>query len=69
MPVLLVSFLTIEFILPIIDAVNYEVRLDDGKVVAKSDGVEFTVSEGQSVPVNFDNRHFCIFMLVSEIYV
>ncbi|CAJ2670082.1 unnamed protein product [Trifolium pratense] len=30
--------------------VNYEVRLEDGKVVAKSDGVEFTVSEGHYCP-------------------
>ncbi|XP_058736849.1 peptidyl-prolyl cis-trans isomerase FKBP62-like [Vicia villosa] len=30
--------------------VKYEVRLDDGKVVAKSDGVEFTVSEGHYCP-------------------
>ncbi|KAK2360457.1 peptidyl-prolyl cis-trans isomerase FKBP62 [Trifolium repens] len=30
--------------------VNYEVRLEDGKVVAKFDGVEFTVSEGHYCP-------------------
>nr|AFK48961.1 unknown [Medicago truncatula] len=30
--------------------VNYEVRLEDGKAVAKSDGVEFTVSEGHYCP-------------------
>jgi FK506-binding protein 4/5 len=30
--------------------VNYEVHLEDGKVVAKSDGVEFTVSEGHYCP-------------------
>ncbi|WJX76110.1 70 kDa peptidyl-prolyl isomerase [Trifolium repens] len=30
--------------------VNYEVRLEDGKVVAKSDGVEFTVGEGHYCP-------------------
>ncbi|XP_012568975.2 70 kDa peptidyl-prolyl isomerase-like [Cicer arietinum] len=29
--------------------VKYEVCLEDGKVVAKSDGVEFTVSEGNDV--------------------
>jgi hypothetical protein len=28
-------------------AVKYEARLDDGTLVAKSDGVEFTVKEGQ----------------------
>jgi FKBP-type peptidyl-prolyl cis-trans isomerase 2 len=27
-------------------AVNYEARLDDGKLVAKSDKVEFTVKDG-----------------------
>lgn len=30
-----------------INAVKYEARLEDGTVVAKSDGVEFTVKEGQ----------------------
>lgn len=30
--------------------VNYEVRLEDGKVVAKSDGVEFAVREGHYCP-------------------
>ncbi|CAK8561600.1 unnamed protein product [Lathyrus sativus] len=30
--------------------VKYEVRLEDGKVVAKSDGAEFTVSEGHYCP-------------------
>jgi len=28
-------------------AVKYEARLEDGKLVGKSDGVEFTVREGQ----------------------
>ncbi|CAL0304550.1 unnamed protein product [Lupinus luteus] len=30
--------------------VNYEVHLEDGKLVAKSDGVEFTVGEGHYCP-------------------
>ncbi|GMH30961.1 hypothetical protein Nepgr_032804 [Nepenthes gracilis] len=30
--------------------VNYEVRLDDGTLVAKSDGVEFTVKDGHFCP-------------------
>jgi len=30
-------------------AVNYEARLEDGTLVAKADGVEFTVKDGQSV--------------------
>ena len=33
--------------LPCVVAVKYEVRLDDGTLVAKSDGLEFTVKEGQ----------------------
>ena len=28
------------------NAVKYEARLEDGTLVAKSDGVEFTVKEG-----------------------
>jgi len=27
--------------------VNYEARLEDGTLVAKSDGLEFTVEDGQ----------------------
>lgn len=32
-------------------AVNYEVRLEDGTLVAKSDGVEFTVQDGNLLAV------------------
>lgn len=35
--------------LHILDVVKFEARLEDGKVVAKSDGVEFTVEEGKSL--------------------
>jgi hypothetical protein len=43
--------LLFEFVLTIkctcVVVVKYEVRLDDGTLVAKSDEVEFTVKEGQ----------------------
>jgi hypothetical protein len=32
-------------------AVKYEARLDDGTLVKKSDGVEFTVKDGQCVQI------------------
>ena len=32
-----------------IDVVKYEARLEDGAVVSKSDGVEFTVKDGNSL--------------------
>lgn len=31
------------------NAVKYEAHLEDGKLVGKSDGVEFTVREGQCI--------------------
>lgn len=35
-------------------SVRYEARLEDGTLVSKSDGVEFTVAEG-IVSFKFDN--------------
>lgn len=34
------------FCILIVNAVNYEVRLEDGTEVAKADGVEFKVEDG-----------------------
>lgn len=35
------------FLRNLLDAVKFEARLEDGTVVAQSDGVEFTVKEGK----------------------
>lgn len=33
-----------------VTAVNFEAKLEDGTLVAKADGVEFTVGDGNYVP-------------------
>lgn len=49
----------------LVHAVNYEARLEDGTLVGKSDGVEFTVRDGK---VHFDDvfkilRYFSLCVL------
>lgn len=42
-------------------AVNYEVKLEDGTVIAKADAVEFTVQDGNFSSLSWNVvRHFCV---------
>lgn len=44
-------------------SVNFEAKLEDGTLVAKADGVEFTVGDGNCVTFDFDGEK----MLLSDI--
>lgn len=50
-------------LLPNLDAVKFEARLEDGTVVGQSEGVEFTVKEGKCLSNNdqlFKRSSLCI---------
>lgn len=55
-----------------VTAVNYEARLEDGTVVGKADGVEFTVKDGQylSIDCQIIFEYLCLFVLqiISDSY-
>ncbi len=43
--------------IPLLGTVKYEVRLEDGTVVAESDGVEFTVKDGTILSI-FEHLYY-----------